>query len=93
MRMHLQSRFSPYESQRNSRQTLYGFQEGIKTMASTMRHLDEKQELIQVLRKWIQVHGKIPTHREWENDPNTPSGTIIRQHFGSWKTWLRAAKI
>ncbi len=62
-------------------------------MTSSMRQQYTKKELIEALQQWIQTHGKIPTHWEWENDPNTPSGKTIRQHFGTWKAWLRAAKI
>jgi hypothetical protein len=49
-------------------------------------------DLIEALKGWSERHGHVPLSVEWlRAEPEHPSATTVRVHFGSWDAALEAA--
>lgn len=49
-----------------------------------------EEELLSILKKWIETNGKIPSKREFCQDKETPSDMPYRKAFGSWGNAIKA---
>ena len=49
------------------------------------------EELIMMVQELARALGRSPTHKEWEECRQTPSIAPVRDRFGTWNNFLRAA--
>ncbi|RYC75108.1 homing endonuclease associated repeat-containing protein [Candidatus Nanosyncoccus alces] len=62
---------------------------GLGVVGKNAGYSDE--EMLNLLRDKAERDGKVPSRREVEADPDMPSATTYRAHFGSWENTLRLA--
>jgi hypothetical protein len=56
------------------------------------RHNWSEQEILDALRNWRRVHGRVPYSTEWAHAAaDHPSSQTVRSTFGRWDVALRAA--
>jgi hypothetical protein len=62
-----------------------------RACASRKQRKYTKDQLIGMIRDWVQRTGDIPTVREWNADERTPKQSTVINYFGSWKAAIEAA--
>lgn len=50
------------------------------------------EHFLQILREWIAQHGRVPTQKEFENDPDLPHSTTYFRRFGPWSKAITLAQ-
>lgn len=68
-----------------------GQTEEAQRKSAEARRIYSKEKLIEKIKEFVQQEGRIPTKKEFANNPSYPDYVTYRDYFGTWNNAIRAA--